>query len=136
MSIKVNGEWHDLNDFSDYEEIEAQGSIEETDDLPEGLSVEKYFDELCEWENADSNDQAIMLAYYEQTGIFDLKTATDAYVGRYSSKAEFAEEYCDDNEDTLKLLPDYIRDNIDWGGVWDSYLHWDFFESNGMFFHD
>lgn len=37
-------------------------------------------------------------------------------------------------ESTLKLLPDYIVDNIDWEGVWDSYLHWDFFESDGMFF--
>lgn len=136
MSIKVNGEWYDLTDFNSYEEIEEQGGIEETDDLPEGLSVEKYFDELREYEDADSDDRAIMLAYHEHTGIFDLSVATDAYVGKYSSKAEFAQEYCEDNEATLKLLPDYIVNNIDWEGVWDSYLHWDFFEENGMFFHD
>lgn len=136
MSIKVNGEWYDLNDFSNYDEIEAAGGIEETDDLPDGLSVAKYFDELCEYEEASAGDRVIMMAYFEHTGILSLEEATDAYVGKYSSKGKFAQEYCEDNESTLKLLPDYIVDNIDWEGVWDSYLHWDFFESDGMFFRN
>lgn len=129
MPIKVNGEWYDLNDFSNYDEIDAQDGIEETDDLPDGLSI-------ASMKKPSADDRVIMMAYFENTGILSLEEATDAYVGKYSSKGEFAQEYCEDNESALKLLPDYIADNIDWEGVWDSYLHWDFFESNGMFFRD
>lgn len=137
MSIKVNGEWYDLNNFSNYEEIEAQGSIEETDDLPDGLSVAKYFDELCEYEEASSDERKIMEAYFEATGIFHLGTAMDAYRGKYSDNAEFAQELCEELENgALNLLPDGLRRCIDWDKVWDNELSDSYFVENGLYFAD
>lgn len=135
MSIKVNGEWYDLNDFSNYEEIEEAGGIEEADDYPEGLSIEKYFDELQEWEEASSDKREIMEAYYEATRIFDLGTAMGAYRGKYCDNAEFAQEICEELESgALGLLPDYLRKCIDWDKVWDEELSDSYFVENGLYF--
>lgn len=135
MAIKVNGEWYDLNDFSNYEEIEEAGDIEEADDYPEGLSIEKYFDELQEWEEASSDEREIMEAYYEATHIFDLGTAMDAYRGKYYDNAEFAQELCEELENgALNVLPDYLRKCIDWDKVWDEELSDSYFVENGMYF--
>lgn len=137
MAIKVNGEWCYLSEFSNYEEIEEVGGIEEADDYPEGLSIEKYFDELQEWEEASSYERKIMEAYFEATGIFDLGTAMDAYRGKYSDNAEFAQEICEELESgALNVLPDYLRKCIDWDKVWDEKLSDSYFVENGLYFSE
>ena len=57
----------------------------------------------------------------------------DIYVGKFSSHAEFAENYVDEIGD-LHNVPDYIKSCIDWNAVWETALRFDFVEQDGHYF--
>lgn len=137
MEVKVNGKWYYLDWFDDFEEIEDMGEIEDTKDIPDGLDIETNWDEIQEYLNLAEDEQQIMLAYYEATNTFDWSEAQEAYVGEYLNDAEFAEAFCEEVEaDTLGGLPDYLKFNIDWQGVWDGALRYDYFEQDGLYFRN
>lgn len=138
MRIQINNKsWYDITDFDSYEEIEDLGEVTGTSAIPDGLDIETHWDEIQEYLGLADEEQAIMMAYYEATNTFDWSEAQEAYVGEYLNDAEFAEAFCEEVEaDTLGGLPDYLKFNIDWQGVWDGALRYDYFEQDGLYFRN
>lgn len=135
MEVKVNDKWYDLDWFDDFEELEDMGEIEDTKDIPDGLDIETNWDELQEYLGLADEEQAIMMAYYEATNTFDWSEAQEAYVGEYDTGADFAQALCEEVEyEALRNMPDYLRDCIKWSDVWDCFLHYDYFEQDGLYF--
>lgn len=80
----------------------------------------------------DAYDPDMAFAYWQSTSSTDWD---EAFVGEYDSEAAFAESLCEEVGD-LGKLPNFIRNNIDWQGVWDSMLRHGYFESNGYYFQN
>lgn len=57
----------------------------------------------------------------------------DAYMGEHGDGAEFAKELVLSCYD-LSVMPDFLRNHIDWQKVWDCELRFDYYEENGHFF--
>ena len=57
----------------------------------------------------------------------------DAYIGEYDGVEHFSEQWADEEGFNL---PDYIRNNVDWDGVWQGYLRHDFWEADDHFFRN
>lgn len=136
MEVKVNGKWYELSWFDDFEEIEMIGEIEEIKDIPDGLDIETNWDEIQEYLGLADEEQAVMLAYYKATNVFNPEEAMEAYVGIYTDGADFAESMCYDLFNISKDLPSWIVSHIDWQAVWDCELHHDYFEVDGVFFRN
>lgn len=138
MRIEINNKtWYDLSDFSSYEEIEGLGAITGTNGIPDCVDIEDDWNELQEFMGLADDEQAVMLAYAEANSVFDWQEAQEAFVGRYASDAEFAEEFCSEVEyEALESLPDYLRGCIDWECVWTHYLRHDCFEQDGYYFRN
>lgn len=137
VQVKIKNQWHDLTGFDDYDAITDMGKVQAVKGLPDGLDLEDDFDTIQEWLSLPDDDQDVMLAYYEANSVFDWEEAQAAFVGRYANGADFAEEVCSEVEyEALESLPDYLRGCIDWQAVWDTTLHYDYFEQDGMYFSD
>lgn len=137
MEVKINGKWYDLTDFDSYEEIEELGEIEETKGIPNVVDLKADWDNVQEYLNLSEEEQKIMMAYFEVVDEFNWGSASEAYVGQYRNASEFAESLCEDiYYDALDQLPYFLRNCIDWRDVWDSALHYDYFESNGHYFRN
>ena len=67
-------------------------------------------------------------AFVEEFGLADVEHTEDAYVGEYSSEAEFAEEYTTESYN----IPDFVV--IDWQATFDQNLRYDFTFVNGYVF--
>ncbi len=57
----------------------------------------------------------------------------DAYIGKFGSVEEFAEEWV--NHERLRI-PHIILGHIDWQGLWNCELRHDFYEIEGHFFRN
>lgn len=136
MEIKVNGKWYELGWFDDFEEIEMTGEIEETKDVPDGLDLEKNWDEIQEYLGLSEYDQQVVMSYYEATNVFNPEEAMSAYAGTFADGAEFAESLCEELDYIPKDLPSWIATHIDWQAVWDCYLRHDYFEQDGYYFRN
>jgi hypothetical protein len=64
----------------------------------------------------------------------NLRHAQDAFAGRYSSAADFAEVVSGEEFD-LNEIPNHLLACIDWQHVWSSYFRFDFVEQDGFFFN-
>ena len=137
IQIELEDKWYNLADFDSYEEIEDLGEILSVDGLPDGLDLESDFDALKAYDGMVEDDQKIVMAYYKATNVFNPEEAMEAYVGKYSDPAYFAQSLCEEVEyEALKSMPDYLRDCIKWSDVWDYYLRHDYFEFNGYYFRN
>lgn len=70
-------------------------------------------------------------AFVSINDISDVDHAQDAFVGCYSSGADFAEEYYEQTE--THEVPSYII--VDWEATWESNLRYDFDFINGYVFN-
>lgn len=136
MEVKVNGKWYELSWFDDFEEIEMIGEIEETKDIPDGLDLEKNWDEIQEYFGLSEYDQQIVMAYYEATDNFDPEEAMEAYAGNFVSGAEFADSMAYELGYIPEDLPSWIATHIDWQAVWDAELSHDYFAHNDHYFRN
>lgn len=137
MRIEIdNKTWYDLSDFDDYEEIEELGEVTGTSGIPDCVDIESGWDTIREYIGLSEADQAIMMAYCENTNTFDWDEASEAYAGTFTDGADFAESMCEELGDIPKDLPSWIATHIDWQAVWDAELRHDYFEVDGMFFRN
>ena len=67
-------------------------------------------------------------AFVEEFGLSDVENTEEAYVGEYSSEAEFAEEYTTKDYN----IPDFVV--IDWQETFEQNLRYDFTFVNGYVF--
>ena len=119
-----------------FEEIEMIGEIEETKDVPDSLDLERDWDAIQEYLGLSGLDRQIVMAYYKATDRFNPKEAMEAYAGSYTTSAEFAQTLSEELGYIPHDLPSWIATHIDWQGVWDAELHYDYFESDGHYFRN
>lgn len=126
--------FHDIDQFDTYAELEVE-EVQEVLGLPDGITLtEATFEQVKTFSLLADDDQAMLIAYHEATGSFDWQEASDAFVGRYANGAEFAESLCKEIGYIPKDLPDWVARHIDWQGVWDAELHWDYTEQGSYYF--
>lgn len=127
----VNGKFYDLSEL--IEKIETSGVIEEIEGLPDNPEAAKFHAELQNYKEASKEQRAIMIAYYESEGIFDLEIALAKLAGKDTDVCEFAFAYYSPDESLQKLNPQ-LRLCIDWAKVWSTHLSDDYFEHDGFIF--
>ena len=84
-----------------------------------------YFEEYADMVDDMGND--VVEAFLENFDIDCVSSCRDAYMGRYESGAEFAQQIAEDCGDVPRNMPSWIE--IDWKASWDN-LTYDYVESN------
>ena len=84
-----------------------------------------YFEEYADMVDDMGND--VVEAFLENFDIDCVSSCRDAYMGRYESGAEFAQNLAEDCGDVPRNMPSWIE--IDWQASWDN-LTYDYVESN------
>lgn len=93
----------------------------------------KSFDEVAEMlENEEEHGEAYVIYVHETGG--NVRDFEEAYVGRYDDNRAFAQELCESYHD-MGELPDWVKENIDWEGVWMD-LKYDYWEDRGYYFRN
>lgn len=137
MRIEIdNKSWYDITDSDSYEEIEELGEVTGTSGIPDCIDLERDWDTVQEYLGLSEYDQQIVMAYAEATDNFDPEEAMEAYAGSYQTGAEFAQTLSEELGYIPEELPSWIAYYIDWQGVWDAELHYDYFESDGHYFRN
>ena len=85
-----------------------------------------YFEEYADMVDDMGND--VVEAFLENFDIDCVSSCRDAYMGRYESGAEFAQQIAEDCGDVPRDMPSWIE--IDWKASWDN-LSYDYVESSG-----
>jgi len=89
-----------------------------------------YFEEYADMVDDIGND--VVEAFLENFDIDCISSCRDAYMGRYESGAEFAQNIAEDCGDVPRNMSSWIE--IDWDKSWDN-LSYDYVESeNGHIF--
>ena len=89
-----------------------------------------YFEEYADMVDDMGND--VVEAFLENFDIDCISSCRDAYMGRYESGAEFAQNIAEDCGDVPRNMSSWIE--IDWDKSWDN-LSYDYVESdNGHIF--
>ena len=84
-----------------------------------------YFEEYADM--VDDMGNAVVEAFLENFDIDCVSSCRDAYMGRYESGAEFAQNIAEDCGDVPRNMSSWIE--IDWDKSWDN-LSYDYVESN------
>jgi antirestriction protein len=123
----IQGEWLDLEDYSDADEFfqackelhsdeaDPEFMFQDWEGIPDGMISESHLNpEVFTWLELDDNDKQILSAYrdnIDQAG--SLEDATEAYQGTFSSKEDFAEDlFC-----SCYTIPKELENYIDYGRV-------------------
>ena len=83
-----------------------------------------YFEEYADM--VDDMGNAVVEAFLENFDIDCVSSCRDAYMGRYESGAEFAQNIAEDCGDVPRNMSSWIE--IDWKASWDN-LDYDYVES-------
>ena len=124
------GAWLDLADYSDRDEFLAacaelhkdehdpEFMFQDWEGIPAEMISESYIEDgAFEFAALDDDDRemvSIYLKHVNQAGTLD--EAREAFIGKYTSKADAAEEFANDCGD-LQQVPKFYRYHIDWDGV-------------------
>jgi len=134
------GKWIELDQFSSANDFikhcyklfnDEELMFQDWENVPDFLvdeimsknKLERLFEFLC----MDDTDKSIIVAYVDATGNTEVEFCDvfESYFGVANSEAEFAEDYVKQRYPEVNKLPDFIV--IDWQGVWESYLQYDFY---------
>jgi len=123
----IEGKWMDLEEYSDKEtfiaacqelhkdEEDPELMFQDWEGIPEGMISECHIDqEVFAWLDLDDDEREILAAYrdnIDQTGT--LEQAQEVFVGRASSKEDFAEQMFYD----CYTIPRELESYIDWSRV-------------------
>jgi antirestriction protein len=131
------GQWIDLNDFSDFEELKNEMfKLHKDEEDPEfmfqdyecseaikdlGLISESYLSSdiynIIESIENCSYDEEVIESFINSIGIYDtideiIEKVEESYSGEYSNDIEFVQELLESTGDIPESLPNYIH--IDW----------------------
>jgi antirestriction protein len=131
------GQWIDLNDFSDFEELNNEMfKLHKDEEDPEfmfqdyecseaikdlGLISESYLSSdiynIIEAIENCSYDEEVIESFINSIGIYDtideiIEKVEESYSGEYSNDIEFVQELLESTGDIPESLPNYIH--IDW----------------------
>lgn len=133
----IRGAWLDLegHDADSFAEACAELHADESDpelmfqDF-EGFPREFYGEsglsaKLWEWLELDDDDRELLAAYADALGYdVTIDQARNAFVGRYDSGADYAEQIAYQDDSISKDLPIWVV--IDWEASWESNLRHDY----------
>jgi antirestriction protein len=127
-SGSIEGKWLDLEDYSDKDEfLEACAELHKDEhdpefmfqdykNIPEGMISESHIEsETWDWLNLDDDDKEL-LAVYKSLGFGgdeSIKSARDAFYGRYDDEEDFAYQYVEDTG-MLHDVPDNVKNYFDY----------------------
>jgi antirestriction protein len=129
-SGSIAGKWIDLEPFAGDRDgfLAACKELHKGEHDPEfmfqdfeGFPREYYSesqlpDALFDWLDLNDDDRKMMAAYSEAVGLMEpseIKTAKDAYYGKYDSESDFVEQYVD-STGMLSSLPDNVAQYFDY----------------------
>lgn len=155
----IYGEWLNLSDYSNYEELlQAMQELHQDEDDPEfmiqdyecseffikqklisesHLSANIY--EIAEQINSSDYDFEVIEAYAECMSYYHndvedlLYNLSDSYFGQYNSDEDFAQDILEQDGSIPENLPSYIY--IDWEAT-TRHLMYDYMSSNGYYFRN
>ena len=123
---RIIGQWVDLADYSDKNEFlkacyslnadegDPELMFQDFEDVPEGMASESHISpEIWDYMALSESDQEIFSLYrkyIDETG--DIPQALESYLGEYSSKEEWAEEWLEESG-ILDQVPECLRYHID-----------------------
>jgi antirestriction protein len=124
------GEWLDLEDYTDKDEFIAacldlhknetdpEMMFQDWEDVPDGMVTECSIDpDLWDWLALDEDDRKVVQAYRDYVDQSATnEQALEAYMGKYESAADYAEEHWSESGE-LNKVPEAVRYHIDWEGV-------------------
>lgn len=132
------GAWIDLEEHDEHsfnQEIHELHSDEDDPEflnmdwegVPDGMVTENGIEpELWDWLELNEDERQIVEGFRELVGEDeDIDTALEMFAGEYPTPEDFAEEFMDEIGYT-ENLPDWIRNHIDWKGVWCGELRHDY----------
>jgi len=120
------GRWIDLSDYADKDEFllvcyeinndekDPELMFQDFEDVPEGMASESHVSEaIWEYMALSEPEQEVVRVYrryIDETG--DIDQARNSYLGLYSSKEEWAEEWLE-NSGVLGKVPEILKYHID-----------------------
>ena len=141
-SGNLKGVWIGLEQFAGDKEgfLDACKSLHADEPDPELMIQDyqcfpsQYYGEsgldnrIWAWLELDEEERELMERYEDATGsaAASIEEARDAFVGKYESGADYAEQLAIDTGAIPRSLPDWLRDAIDWERAWDHSLRFDF----------
>ena len=95
---------------------------------------ESYFQSYIEdyLQAIDDYDEDVVTAFLDVFDIDSIGSLSDAYQGRYTDGAEFAESLVSDCYSME--MPSWVE--VDWQATWDNALSYDYSESDGYIFNN
>ena len=134
MEISATTSFNDQEHAEDLiKELIEDGHDKE--DMEEFIKTHGHKDFVLYYEDytrmVDEYDQETVDSFLEVFDLMDVEHLQDAYMGHYSSGAEFAESFVSDVGYIQTDLPYWIA--IDWEETWEN-LSYDYTESNGYIF--
>ena len=137
-TIKI-GEDVEMIEYSDETQELLGGLIDDGNDLEvledfiKEYSESQFIDYIEEYLQAvDQYDEDVVTAFLDIFDIESIGSLSDAYQGRYTDGAEFAESLVSDCYSME--MPSWVE--VDWQATWDNALSYDYSESDGHIFNN
>ena len=137
-TIKI-GQDVEMTEYSDetielIDELVADGNDHDVlEDFIKEYSESQFIDYIEEYLQAvDEHGEDAIAAFLDIFNIEDIGNFTDAYQGRYTDGAEFAESLV--NDCYSMEMPSWVE--VDWQKTWDNSLSYDYSESDGHIFNN
>ena len=137
-TIKI-GEDVEMIEYSDETQELLGGLIDDGNDLEvledfiKEYSESQFIDYIEEYLQAvDQYDEDVVTAFLDIFDIESIGSLSDAYQGRYTDGAEFAESLV--SECYSMEMPSWVE--VDWQATWDNSLSYDYSESDGHIFNN
>lgn len=120
------------------DEVDPEFMFQSWEGVPRQLASESSLhEELWEFADLSEEEREIVSAYWEECAGFvtPIREALDAFVGKFDSPDEFAEEHCREcYSEAFENLPSWLEQSINWEWVWNGTLRYEFTEGNGFYF--
>ncbi|MBX6334736.1 antirestriction protein ArdA [Candidatus Saccharibacteria bacterium] len=143
----LRGAWLDLENYANKEEfleacrelhndeVDPEFMFQDWEGIPKVMISESHIDEaLWDWMELDDEERELLAVYRDHVDANGtIEQAREAFLGKASSKVEFAEQYYEDTG-MLGGCPEHLRHYISWHAVVrDMEYDWDFVYVDGEY---
>ena len=134
QDVEMTKEWRAEETQELIDELVDDGNdLEVLEDFIKDHGESNFNDYIEEYLQAiDDHGEDAIAAFLDIFNIEDIGNFTDAYQGRYTDGAEFAESIV--SECYSMEMPSWVE--VDWQKTWDNSLSYDYSESDGHIFNN
>jgi antirestriction protein len=131
----IDGAWvslegHDKESFYEEcrelhkDEADPELMFQDFQNFPRDFYGESGLDnQIWEWLELDDDERMMVEMYYDAIGNGrNITDANDAFVGKYDSEEDFAQQFSEETGGIPSDCPTWITSCIDWNRVWESEL--------------